>query len=35
MIEVSERKHDIIKIEPVFGDINGTYSTIMAKINEL
>ena len=33
MIEVSEKKHDIIRIVPVLGDIDGTYSTLMAKIN--
>ncbi len=33
MIELSERKNDVIRIEPVLGDIDGTYSALLEKIN--
>ena len=33
MIEVASHRQDIIRIEPILGDIVGTYSALMAKIN--
>ena len=33
MIEVANRRQHVIRIEPILGDIEGTYLALMAKIN--